>query len=179
MIGTMDSLPASVIVIESHPIMRAALCTAIAEEPDLQVVEVDASDPNNLAISLMEDIYFLPRNIDIILLTLGNPGLKEMEALKSLRASLPEVPILALTSNEVPGQEQSALAAGAQVVLTKSASRNEIIHALREMRRKNSNSSHPKIQEQEANENTFDQNNQFASAKSEPGGPLAHLQESK
>jgi DNA-binding NarL/FixJ family response regulator len=138
MMYPMDIHPASVFVIERHPIMRAALCTAIAEEPDLQVAELDINDPRSLPISLMGDMYFFPHNLDLILLTLGNPGLREMEALKTLRTSFPEIPIMVLTSSEVAGQEQSALEAGAQVAVTKSASRSEIIDALLEMHRQNS-----------------------------------------
>lgn len=175
MMDAMEILPASVLVIERHPIMRTALCTAIAEEPDLQVAEIHLDDPQNLPIALMGDIYFLPHNLDLILLALGNPGLKELEALKSLRASLPEIPILALTSNEVAGQEQSALEAGAQIVLTKSASRSEIIQALREMHRKKSRSCYPKNQQQEVNERTYKLVNHSSSSKGGPDGSLANI----
>ena len=136
MMDDMESLPASVFVIENHPIMRAALCTAIAEEPDLQVAADDIDNSRPLVLPGMEDVYFLPQNLDMILLALGNPGLRELDALKRLRQILPEIPVLALTSNEVAGQEQAALDAGAQAVLTKTASREEIIWALREMYRK-------------------------------------------
>jgi CheY-like chemotaxis protein len=55
--------------------------------------------------------------------------------LKSLRNAYPEIPILALTSNELNGQEQAALAAGAGAVLTKAASRANLIRGLRELLR--------------------------------------------
>jgi CheY-like chemotaxis protein len=64
---------------------------------------------------------------------MGNPGCDELEAMTALRISLPEMPILALTSNEVPGQEQAALKAGACAVLTKTATRTELIGKLREV----------------------------------------------
>ena len=133
MIGSMNSLQATVLVIESHPIMRTALCTAIAEEPDLQVAELDVNNQQDLAISLLGEVHYFPCNLDIILFALGNPGQKDLEALTTLRAILPDVPVLALTSSEVPGQELAAIEAGAQAVVTKTASRSEIIHALREM----------------------------------------------
>ncbi|HJS20461.1 MAG TPA: response regulator transcription factor [Anaerolineales bacterium] len=134
----MDLRPAAVLIIENHPLMRSALCNAIAAEPGLQVAEVDINDPESLAIPGPEDIIFLPRNLDMILLALSNPGLKELDVLKMLRALLPEIPVLALTSNEVAGQEQAALEAGARGVVTKTASRSEIIQALRDMHSKNS-----------------------------------------
>jgi len=177
MMGAMEILPASVLVIESHPIMRTALCTAIAEEPGLQVAEPNGSDPHSLTISVMGNIYDLPHNLDIILLALGNPGQKELDVLSAIHTFQPDIPILALTSNEVPGQEQAALDAGAQAVLTKSASRSEIIHALWEIRRNNSIGCHQNIPEQEVNENTANRDNYLPSSKSGPAGSLANNQE--
>jgi DNA-binding NarL/FixJ family response regulator len=135
MIGIMDTMPARVLVIENHPMMRAALCAAIAEESDLQVVEPATEGENSyqLTVSSQQDVFFCAGKPDLILLALGNPGLEELEALKRLRESLPEAPILALTSNEVEGQEQAAAEAGAQMVLTKAAQRRELLQALREL----------------------------------------------
>jgi CheY-like chemotaxis protein len=57
-----------------------------------------------------------------------------MEALIALRKSMPGTPIVALTSNEVPGQEQAALNSGACMALTKASSRAVLISKLRELR---------------------------------------------
>jgi two-component system nitrate/nitrite response regulator NarL len=152
----METLPATVLILENHPIMRTALCEAIAEEEDLTVVE-QGTDPTGgvqMVISLRRDAVFLKSKPDIILLAIGKPGLEELETLKALRNFLPDTPILALTSNEVSGQEQAALEAGAQAVLTKAASRSEIIHALRAIRSTNSSTDHREILKQEANTTT-------------------------
>lgn len=156
MIARMDLVRDSVLVIESHPMLHEALCNAIAEEPDLTVVELVAQgrEASQMVIATKSDLILLASKPDIILLTLGNPGSDGLEMLGILQATLPGIPILALTSSEVPGQEQAALEAGAQVVLTKAASRDEIIHALREMLRQNSISDHQNILEQEANQKT-------------------------
>jgi DNA-binding NarL/FixJ family response regulator len=143
MIGAMDLIPASVLIIEKHPLMREALCAAIADEPDLKVGMHAASGAEVLQMLKI----LLP---DVILFALGTPGREELKTLKTLCESLPQTPILVLTSNEVPGQEQAALEAGAQAMMTKAASRGEIIHALRAMRRKNSIGHHQNILEQEA-----------------------------
>jgi two-component system, NarL family, response regulator DevR len=174
MMGAMESLPASVLVIESHPIMRTALCTAIAEEPGLRVAEPNGSDPQSLTISVLGNIYDLPHNLDIILLALGNPGQKELDVLAALHRLQPGIPVLALTSDEVPGQEQAALEAGAQAVLAKSASRGEIIHALQEMQQKKSFIQRSRISEQEVIENTSDHDRFLPSSKSGPDGSLAN-----
>ena len=153
MMDTMDPTPASVLIIEKHPLMREALRNAIAEEPDMQVAEGDVNHSQLLMIPGLEDVILLPENSNMILLSLGNPGLKELDTLKALHRSRPELPILALTSSEVPGQEEAALATGAQAVVAKSASRSELIHSLRDMWGKNS-IHHQKSMQQEVNEKT-------------------------
>jgi two-component system, NarL family, response regulator len=164
MMDTMDPVRASVLIIEKHPLMRAALCSAIAEEADLQVAEADVNHSQLLMIPGLEDVILLPESSDMILLSLGNPGFKELDALKALRHSYPNIPILALTSSEVPGQEQAALATGAQAAVAKTTSRGELIQALREMWGKNS-IHHQKSTQQEVNENTSNPVIQYSSSK--------------
>jgi len=131
----MNTTPISVLVIESHPMMREALHHAIAAEPDLTLAEPVVNDSQSLqmVIAVKPDTILLAYKPDIILLSLGNPDSNEMETLLVLRKSLPETPILALTTNEVAGQEQAALDNGAQMVLSKAAPRAELICKLREL----------------------------------------------
>jgi len=132
----MDPIPATVLVIEKHPMMHEALCAAIAEEADFMVAEPanSVSDLAKVTATVKWDAILLSCKPDIILLALGNPGLEELEILKTLRRFLPDTPILVLTAGEVPGQEQMVLKAGAYAVLTKAAQRAELINALRELR---------------------------------------------
>ncbi len=115
--------------------MRESLCTAINAETDLKIVETSSLDVNafQLTISHYHDVLFLAEKPDIILLALGTHGTKELEALSNLRRKL-HIPILALTRDEVKGQEQQALKYGAYAVLTKTASRLEMLQALRSIR---------------------------------------------
>jgi DNA-binding NarL/FixJ family response regulator len=123
----MNTVPSTVLVIEAHPIMREALCAAIADESDLKV--------GMQAATVAETLEMATRMIpDIILLALDHSDDSELYALTILHTALPATPILALTSNEAPGQEQAALAHGAQTVLTKAAPRAALIHALRKLR---------------------------------------------
>ena len=123
----MHTSPAVVLVIEKHPIMRDALCTAIASESDLTVV-VPVADISE-ALQTLDTL-----SPDMILFALGNNGQgNELETLKSLRKILPAIPILALTTNEVAGQDQAALLAGANQVLIKAAPRADLIQAFQEV----------------------------------------------
>jgi DNA-binding NarL/FixJ family response regulator len=136
MMDPMDLLPASVLIIERQPLMRMALCKAISAEPDFQVAEVDINNSHILVIPGLDDVLLVPNQLDLILFSLGPYGKKELYALATLKQFCPAIPILVLIDNEVEGQERAAREAGAQVVVAKTASRSEIIQALREMRSK-------------------------------------------
>jgi len=142
----MNSIPASVLVIEAHPMMREALCSAIVDEPGLKIA-MQASHIKQ-ALQMMTVVP------DIILLGLSHPDQGDMDALAVLHKSLPATPILALTINQEPGQEQVALDNGAMAVLTKAAPRAELLRTLRKLRTK-ALMNHSKLYlKQEANENS-------------------------
>lgn len=125
----MEIVPASVLVIESHPLMREALCAAIAEESDMKVGFQAASGTE--ALEMVKVV-----TPEIILFALENPVSDGLESLSALRRALPDTPILALTSNEVAGQERAALDAGAYAVLNKAVARIELIEVLHELQAK-------------------------------------------
>jgi DNA-binding NarL/FixJ family response regulator len=115
-----------VFIVERHPIMRAALCNAIASESGLSVA-AQAAHGGEIFHRLET---FTP---GIVLFAVGNPGLEDMKMLSKLRGHHPNTPILALTTSEVPGQEQAALDLGANAVVAKTVSRHELIAALRQI----------------------------------------------
>ena len=120
----MRTSPATVLVIEKHPLMRAAIVNAIADEPDLTIGAV-ASDGGD-TLKIVESL-----RPEIILFALGNPGDDDLETMRELHERSPGAAFLALTTSEVPGQNQSALEHGADAVLAKTAPRAELLHTLR------------------------------------------------
>ena len=74
----------------------------------------------------------------MILLSLGNPGDNELNALKALCKILSHIPIIAYISNEVPRQEQAVREASAQITLSKATSRVELLSTLRTLREETS-----------------------------------------
>ena len=122
----MDARPLRIVIIESHPLMREALCAAIASEPGLKLV----AETTNGSGSLSRVTTLHP---DVILFSLGNPGSGDLEALNALRQALPDTFILGLISDEVPGQKETTLKAGVQVVLTKTAPRAELVQMLKKL----------------------------------------------
>ena len=122
----MTSTPLSILVVESHPLMRAALCAAIADEPGMTIAAVAASGSD-----IMRTARLLQPNI--VLLGMNNPGLEELQTLAILRKKLPAASILVLTNDEVPEQSVKALQLGAQATLNKNAPRSELLRALRQL----------------------------------------------
>ena len=92
----METNIASVLVIEEHHLMRESLNTTIEAESDLQVLQPAANlaDAFSLAVSNRHDVFFLPAKPDIILFSLGNPGLDDLAALADLRNKLADTPII-------------------------------------------------------------------------------------
>jgi DNA-binding NarL/FixJ family response regulator len=154
MMGPMDPVPASVLIIERQPLMRMALCNAIAAGPDLKVAEVDVNDSQILVIPGLDDVLLVPNQLDLILFSLGPRGGRDLYVLATLKQFRPDVPILVLIDNEMDGQERAAREAGAQVVVAKTASRSEIIQTLREMRSTSLLHHYSNFPEQEVDEKT-------------------------
>jgi DNA-binding NarL/FixJ family response regulator len=123
----MHSSPATVLVIEKHPLMRAALVNAIADEPDLTIAAIasDAGDTLRIIESLQPEI---------ILFAIGNPGEKDLQSMQELRKHSLNAALLALTTDEILGQDKAALAHGADAVLAKTAPRAELLQALQAMK---------------------------------------------
>jgi DNA-binding NarL/FixJ family response regulator len=132
----MNSIYASVLVIENHPLMREALFAAIADEPGLKIAgQVESGEEViSMVTTTHSDAVLLAFKPDIILLDLDNPGLANLDTIKTLRKTLPDTAILVLTSNNIAELNQAVLIAGAQVVLSKAEPRDEIISALNSLR---------------------------------------------
>ena len=137
----MTASPATVLVIEKHPLMRAALVNAIADEADLIIGAIAANGQDTMQI--VESLH--PQ---IVLFAIGNPGEADLETMRELHERSPDAVFLALTSSEVPGQNESALECGADAVLEKTVPRAELLHTLRVIR---SNMTDEKEEELDAN----------------------------
>lgn len=123
-LGNMRTSPATVLVIEKHPLMRAAIVNALADEPDLTIgaIAADGGDTWQIIESLRPEI---------ILFAIGNPGEEDLQTMRELHERSPDSAFLALTTNEVTGQNEAALKHGADAALAKTAPRAELLQTLR------------------------------------------------
>ena len=119
--------PATVLVIERHPLMRAAIVNAIADEADL-IIGAVASDGGD-TLKIVESL-----RPEIILYALGNPGDDDLDTMRELHERSPDATLLALTASELPGQGEAALKHGAKAAIAKTSSRAELLYTLRNLK---------------------------------------------
>lgn len=118
----MDSLQASVLVVEKHPLMREAICVAIQDNPFLYVATQAASSDE------VADI--LNHHPNVILFSAEHLSYQDVSMLRHLRLILPNIPIVVLTNQGASDPEQSITEIGNVITLSRSASCNEFIQVL-------------------------------------------------
>ncbi|GAB4546839.1 MAG: hypothetical protein Fur002_22260 [Anaerolineales bacterium] len=116
-------------IVESQPLMLSALSAALIADEVSVVGEV-----NNSWRVFQTAQKTQPR---LILFSVGNPSLPDLERISALRHEFPHLLILALVSGDFRGQERMALDYGAHRVLSKAAPRTELIAAVKDLARSN------------------------------------------
>lgn len=117
-----------VAVVEDSLTTRDALKTIIDLEPDLECVAACSTGEEALKV--------LPKLAPaIVVMDIQLPGISGIECVKRLRESLPDVLIVMVTVYEDPVRIFSALRAGANGYLLKRSTPEEMIAAIREVRR--------------------------------------------
>lgn len=113
-----------ILLADDHPLMRAALRNALEKESDFKVM-AEVGDGEEAVRVAME---FVP---DIVIMDITMPRLNGLEATRKIKMTCPMVAILVLTVHNDTEHIMEILEAGASGYLTKSASGNEIICAIR------------------------------------------------
>ena len=91
-----------ILVVEDSELNRDLLVQIFEDEYDLEVATDGAA-----AVRLAADA-----RPDLILMDIGLPELSGLEAVRAIRASGTDTPIVAVTSRVMPGEREQALAAG-------------------------------------------------------------------
>lgn len=113
-----------VLVADDHPIMRDGLRGSIDLEPDMKVV-VEAADGQEALERYREH---LP---DVALLDLQMPTVDGLQAIQAIRSEFPTACIVVLTTYPGDARVRRALESGAIAYLLKTASRRDMIEAIR------------------------------------------------
>jgi DNA-binding NarL/FixJ family response regulator len=116
--------PARVIVIDPHDIPRAGVRGLLAGEAEFEVI-TEASDGRQ-AVGLCRRL-----RPDLVLMELQLPGVDGLSATRQIRRESPDTRVVIVTGQDDPAALRQALEAGAAAYLLKTATRDEVLSALR------------------------------------------------
>jgi PAS domain S-box-containing protein len=113
-----------VLLVDDHMVVRNGLALQLKEQPDIEVVGEAADGATSIAMvrSLSPDVVTMDINM---------PGMSGVEATRAIHAHFPEVCILGLSMFEEAEQAAAMRAAGATSYLSKSASFESLLAAIR------------------------------------------------
>src|SRR3989304_3529444 len=117
-----------VLVVDDHAIVRKGIIALLATEPDIQVVG-EAADGLE---ALTKAKHFSP---DVILMDLVMPKVDGIEATRQISIQCPAARILVLTSFAADDKVFPAIKAGALGYLLKDSGPDELLQAIRRVRR--------------------------------------------
>lgn len=113
-----------VLVADDHQIVRAGLARLIGDEADMTVVAEAAS--GNDVVRLLET-----HPVDVLLLDIAMPECNGIDCLRLVRRSHPALPVLMLSGYPESHYAVNTMRAGASGYLSKLASPDEIVRAIR------------------------------------------------
>ncbi len=116
-----------VVIVDDHALVRQSIVKAVASEPGMQVV-AEAGD-GLTALQLVAT-----HEPDLVVLDIAMPGKDGLAVAEQLRATHPDTAVLFLSMHDDDGSLQRAVALGARGFVSKSASVDELLDALRAMR---------------------------------------------
>ena len=113
-----------IVIADDHPLFRGALKQALAGIDNVANV-LEAGD-----FEAVKQLAISTEDIDLILLDLSMPGASGLSALISLRGIHPDVPMMVVSAHDDITTIRRALELGASGFISKSASLDEITHAV-------------------------------------------------
>ncbi len=115
-----------ILIVDDHPLMRAALREAIEIETDFEIVgeAVNGSQAIELAAKLKPDL---------VMMDLYMPVMDGIEATREITRGNPNIKVLTITSSNEDEKVIAAIRAGASGYMLKDSSRERILFGLREV----------------------------------------------
>lgn len=125
----MDAQPITVFLVDDHTVVRAGLEAYLSTEPGLEVVG-EAADGRE-ALARLSALASRGRVPDVVLMDLQLPHLDGVEATAQVKATWPQIEVIAVTSFIEETRIRAALAAGATGYLLKDADAQDVVEAIR------------------------------------------------
>lgn len=123
--AALDSTPVRIAIADDHPLMRAALASALATlAPAVEFVEACDHD---------ETLALLERTPapDILLMDLHMPGARGVDSVREVRRRAPQVPLAIVSADDDPAAVRALLAQGIAGFIPKTDSPTVIASAVR------------------------------------------------
>ncbi|HZD79139.1 MAG TPA: response regulator transcription factor [Actinomycetota bacterium] len=114
-----------VLVVDDHPAFRRALTAALRMVRDIEVA--GEAGGGIAAVDQANDIH-----PDVVLMDLSMPDIDGIEAMRRIRRSKPNLPVVFLTAHADPGIEKEAREAGASGFLAKGIGLDELVTVIHE-----------------------------------------------
>lgn len=119
-------MPTRLLVVDDHHVVRSGLAASLGMEADLTVVA--EADTGEQAIE-----QYRQHQPDVVLMDLRLPGMNGSETTAALRKEAPDARVLIFTTFEGEEDIYRAMQAGARGYLLKSAPREELLLAIRQI----------------------------------------------
>lgn len=116
----------NLLIVDDHPMMREALLAALEDEPDFHVLAEAADGQEALASAAQH-------HPDVILMDLLLPRMGGLETISRLQERHPEIKVMVISSLEDESHILTAVQSGALGYFPKSASRDTLLGAIRQV----------------------------------------------
>jgi DNA-binding NarL/FixJ family response regulator len=123
---TTDTRPITLLIADDHPLILAGLAALVRTEPGLELAG-EASDAG-AAVD-----HYLRLRPDVMLIDLNMPGGGGLEAIRKIRALVPDARIVILTTYDGDEDVHRGLMAGASAYLLKQAGLDEVVQCVRQV----------------------------------------------
>ncbi|HTS00456.1 MAG TPA: response regulator transcription factor [Bacteroidota bacterium] len=115
-----------ILIVDDHPVVRRGLAAMIGADPAMAVAG-EAADGDDAILKVRE------LRPDLVLLDIALPGKSGLEVLKTIRAEMPDLPVLVLSTFPERQYAVRCLRSGARGYLTKSSAADELLGAVRKI----------------------------------------------
>lgn len=116
-----------VVVADDHTLVRQSVLKAVRSEPGVEVVGEAGDGPGTLA-------AVAEHQPDLLVVDIAMPGIDGLAVAEQLRREWPDVRVVFLSMHDDDGSLQRAVALGAAGFVSKSASIEELLEAVRAVR---------------------------------------------
>jgi DNA-binding NarL/FixJ family response regulator len=120
--------PITIYLIDDHHVVREAVASMLDAEPDMVVT----GQSGDARAGIDEAVGKRP---DLIIVDLKMPGMSGLSAIGELAKALPSAGIIVFTMHDNPAYVWETMNSGARAYLLKSASKNELLRAVRAVAR--------------------------------------------